>query len=159
MSYEFKAVRRVEFSETDMAGIVHFSNFFRYMETAEHAFYHSLGFSVILDNHKPPLGFPRVHASCEYKKPLRFEDTLEIHLLVKEKRSRVLSYVFRFNKLPREESGSAELVATGQLTVVCVTYEHRGRMEAFPIPTEFAEKIQVAPADLLAALQPRDKGQ
>jgi acyl-CoA thioester hydrolase len=62
MSFEYKAIRRVEFSETDMAGIVHFSNFFRYMETAEHGFYRSLGFSVILRNYDPPLGFPRVHA-------------------------------------------------------------------------------------------------
>ena len=35
--------RRVEFAETDMAGQVHFSNFFRYMEAAEHAFFRSLG--------------------------------------------------------------------------------------------------------------------
>ena len=35
MAYEFKVTRRVEFSETDMVGIVHYSNFFRYMETAE----------------------------------------------------------------------------------------------------------------------------
>ena len=34
MAYEFKVQRRVEFSETDMAGIVHYANFFRYMETA-----------------------------------------------------------------------------------------------------------------------------
>src|SRR6059058_3746972 len=104
MAYEFKVMRRVEFSETDMAGIVHFSNFFRYMETAEHAFYRSLGFSVILDKFDPPLGFPRVHAACDYKKPLSFEDTVEIHLLVREKRSRVLKYAFRFSKLAAEKS-------------------------------------------------------
>jgi acyl-CoA thioester hydrolase len=34
MAFEFKLTRRVEFAETDMAGIVHFSNFFRYMESA-----------------------------------------------------------------------------------------------------------------------------
>jgi len=50
MAYEFKVVRRVEFSDTDMAGIVHYSNFFRYMETAEHAFFRSLGF---LGRHAP----------------------------------------------------------------------------------------------------------
>ena len=36
--------RRVEFSDTDMAGIVHFANFYRYMEQAEHDFFRSLGF-------------------------------------------------------------------------------------------------------------------
>ena len=45
-SYSFEFQRRVEFHETDLAGIVHFSNFFRYMEDCEHAFYRSLGYSV-----------------------------------------------------------------------------------------------------------------
>ena len=146
MPYEFKAVRRVEFSETDMAGIVHFSNFFRYMETAEHAFYRSLGFSVTLNDLEPPLGFPRVHAACDYKKPLRFEDQLEIHLLVKEKRSRVLNYLFRFNKLAGE---SSILVATGVLTVVCVAHDRNGKMEAVSIPPALSDKIEVAPIELL----------
>ncbi len=147
MPYEFKAVRRVEFSETDMAGIVHFSNFFRYMETAEHGFYRLLGFSVILDKFDPPLGFPRVHAGCDYKRPLRFEDMVEVHLLVREKRSRVLNYFFRFSKVPN--GGTPELVATGDLTVVCVAHYRDGRMEAVPIPSELAEKIEVAPSELL----------
>ena len=46
MPYEQRIRRRVEFSETDMAGIVHYSNFFRYMEAAEHEFFRALGFSV-----------------------------------------------------------------------------------------------------------------
>ena len=150
MPYEFKAVRRVEFSETDMAGIVHFSNFFRYMETAEHGFYRSLEFSVTLNQLDPPLGFPRVHAACDYRKPLKFEDLLEIHLLVKEKRSRVLNYFFRFNKLPPQGSTDAPLlVATGVLTVVCVAHDRNGKMEAVAIPAELADKIEIAPIDLL----------
>lgn len=38
--------RRVEFAETDMAGIAHFSSFIIYMEQAEHALLRSLGTSV-----------------------------------------------------------------------------------------------------------------
>jgi acyl-CoA thioester hydrolase len=150
MPYEFKATRRVEFSETDMAGIVHYSNFFRYMETAEHGFYRSLGFSVNLNQFNPPLGFPRVHAECDYKKPLKFEDLVEIHLLVKEKRSRVLTYLFRFNKLPQDSAGHRSEVARGILTIVCVAHHADGRFEAVSIPHEIADKIEVAPAELLA---------
>ncbi len=62
MSYEFKAVRRVEFSETDMAGIMHYSNYFRFMETAEHAFFRSLGLSIFRTG-DPPVSWTRVHAS------------------------------------------------------------------------------------------------
>ena len=46
MSNEFSVTHFVQFSETDMAGIVHFSNFFRWMEEVEHAYFRSLGLSV-----------------------------------------------------------------------------------------------------------------
>ena len=146
MAYEFKAVRSVEFHETDMAGIVHYSNFFRYMETAEHGFFRSLGFSVVTENTDPPIGWPRVHAECDYLQPLRFEDEVEIHMLVSEMKSKALSYVFRFRKLnalPPVE------IARGKLTVVCVTHNFEGEMEAVPIPEALAEKIEVAPAEML----------
>ena len=74
MPYEFKVVRRVEFSETDMAGIMHFSNFFRFMETAEHGFFRSLGLAIINDKAHPGIGWPRVRAECDYKAPLHFQD-------------------------------------------------------------------------------------
>lgn len=153
MAYEFKVQRRVEFSETDMAGIVHYANFFRYMEAAEHAFLRSLGFSVVLRRHHPPLGFPRVHAECDYLKPLRFEDVVEIHLLVRQKKSKVLSYVFGFRRVSPEP---AVAVARGLLTVCCVAHHPDGQMTSAPIPREIAEKIKVAPADLLPAGAKRD---
>jgi acyl-CoA thioester hydrolase len=146
MPYEFKITRRVEFSETDMAGIVHYSNFFRYMETAEHAFFRSLGYSIVTKQVDPPVGWPRVRAECEYKSPLRFEDEVEVHMLVAEKKSKALTYVFRFRKL----NGHPPVeVATGRLTVVCVTHAH-GKMSATAIPKSLADKIEIAPKELLA---------
>jgi acyl-CoA thioester hydrolase len=147
MPYEFKAVRRVEFSETDMAGIVHYSNFFRYMETAEHAFFRSLGFSIVTEQVDPPVGWPRVHASCDYKQPLRFEDEVEIHMLVSEKRSKSLTYIFKFRKLNSPHTAE---IARGKLTVVCVTRDEHGKMGATDIPAHLADLIEVAPAELLA---------
>jgi acyl-CoA thioester hydrolase len=147
MPYEFKATRRVEFSDTDMAGIMHYANYFRFMETAEHGFYRSLGFSVVLKDLDPPLGFPRVRAECDFKKPLRFEDLVEIHLLVREKKSKSISYSFRFRNL---SASPAEEVARGMVTVVCVTHTGHGKMSATPIPSEIAGKIEVAPLELLA---------
>ncbi len=146
MAHEFKVTRLVEFSDTDMAGIMHYSNFFRFMETAEHGFYRSLGFSVVLDKHDPPLGFPRVHAECDFKKPLRFEDLVEIQLLVREKKSKSISYSFRFRNL---NASPPEEVARGIITIVCVALQPDGTMKAVPIPAELAGKIEVAPAELL----------
>lgn len=150
MAYEFKLIRRVEFSETDMVGIVHYSNFFRYMESAEHGFFRSLGFSVVTRQVDPPLGWPRVHAECDYKHPLRFEDEVEVQMLVSEKKSKSLSYIFRFFKLNTDPLLE---VARGSLTVVCVMHKD-GTMRAATIPKSIADKIDVAPDHILDPLKP-----
>lgn len=144
MAYEFKAIRRVEFSDTDMAGIMHFSNFFRFMETAEHAFFRSLGLSIAPGQGDPLVGWPRVHAQCDFKVALRFEDEVEIHLLVREKKSKALSYLFKFRKL----SNPPVEAARGFLTVVCVRHEG-GKMTACAIPQNVADKIETAPPESL----------
>ena len=147
MAYEFRLMRSVEFFETDMVGIVHYSNFFRYMEAAEHAFFRSFGISVVTRQVDPPVGWPRVHAECDYRQPLHFEDEVEIQLLVSEKKAKSLSYVFRFVKL--NASPPVE-VARGSLTVVCVLHQD-GKMRAATIPQAIADKIHVAPPALLNA--------
>jgi len=144
MAYEFRVTRRVEFVETDTAGIVHYSNFFRYMEVAEHGFFRSIGFSIVTTQIEPALGWPCVHAECDYLQPLRFEDEFEVHMLVSEKRSKSLSYLFRFRKL---DNAPVE-IARGKLTVVCIT-RHNGKMSAATIPKAIADKIEVAPAQAL----------
>lgn len=149
MAFETKITRRVEFAETDMAGIMHFSNFFRFMETAEHAFLRSLGFSVTLAGTAPGLCLPRVHASCDYRAPLRFEDEVEIHLLVTRKSRRSLSYHFRFS---RHLDGTGE-VAHGTLTVVCAARQPDGTLKAAPLPPALAAGVEVAPPALLHAGQ------
>jgi len=146
MAYEFKIMRVVEFNETDMAGIVHYANFFHYMEAAEHAFFRSMGFSIWSQEIEPPVGWPRVHAECDFKSPLRFEDEVEVHLLVVEKKAKSLTYQFRFRKLNAKPHIE---VARGTITTVCVTHVD-GKMSATNIPKAVMDKIEVAPKELLA---------
>lgn len=146
MPYEFKVTRRVEFSDTDMAGLMHFSNFFRFVETAEHAFFRSLGFSIATGGAGPGIGWPRVHARCDFLQPLRFEDEVEIRLLVAEKRSKAITYEFRLRKL---NANPPVLVARGSLTVVCTSPRPDGSLHAVPIPNVVADQLEVAPSELL----------
>jgi YbgC/YbaW family acyl-CoA thioester hydrolase len=146
MACDFKLVRRVEFSDTDTAGIVHHSVYFRYMEAAEHAFFRSLGFSVFPHKAGPRVGWPRVHCECDFSGPLRFEDEVEIHLLVARKKSKSLAYQFRLHRLNGSERCE---VARGSMVVVCVK-ESGGRMQATKIPRVIADSIQVAPKTWLA---------
>ncbi|MEM8955243.1 MAG: thioesterase family protein [Verrucomicrobiota bacterium] len=154
--HRFTFTRRVEFADTDVAGIMHFSNFFRFMEVTEHAFYRSLGFSVhpfkgreipgAVGNGEARVGWPRVQASCDFRLPLEFEEEVEIELLVEEIRRRTVRYCFRFYKMESEKV----VAAIGRFTVVCVSFDERTKkMAAVEIPPTLRNRIEAAPAALL----------
>jgi YbgC/YbaW family acyl-CoA thioester hydrolase len=154
MPYEFTLSHRVEFAETDMAGIVHFANYYRMMENAEHAFFRSLGFTVHGREAKD-VCWPRVNAACDFFKPLRFEEVVDIQLLVAEVGRRRIRYAFRFWK---SEDGQRVEVARGNVTAVCATVKAAGKLGAVEIPDAIRSAITPAPPDLLAAFADKGKG-
>ena len=125
--------RRVQFYETDAAGIVHFSNFFRYMEEAEHALWRENGISIFPA--APTHGWPRVAASFDYKRPLRFEDAFELHLSVTKISTRSLTYGCRI-------VCRGDVVADGSMTIVCVQRDGDHVMRAVPIPGSIVALFQ-----------------
>jgi acyl-CoA thioester hydrolase len=144
MPYEYRCRQRVEFADTDMAGIMHFSNYFRFMERAEHEFLRSLGLSVHAANGAECVCWPRVSAECDYRCPLVHEDEVEIHVVVREKRSKSITYEFRFCK-----NGEEKPIAVGSITVVSVLFERvTGQMKATAIPESIDRLIEVAPAEM-----------
>ena len=147
MAYEFQITRRVDFCDTDMAGIVHFSNYFRYMEAAETAFLRSVGLSGALAYTHSSFCLPRVHVECDYTAPLRFEDEVRIQLLVKKKGARTLTYLFRFHRL---NGSQPQEVAHGKVVAVCAERKPDGSLQAVPLPKLISDKIQEAPAEMLA---------
>ena len=98
--------RRVQFSETDAAGIVHFSNFFRYFEDAEHALWREAGLSI--HSEQSAIGWPRVAASCEYHRPLRFEQEFDVTVRISEITKRTIAYAGEITR-------NGERIATGDL--------------------------------------------
>lgn len=140
MASEFRMEREVTFAETDMAGILHFSNYFRYMEEVEHAFFRSLGFSVHARTEEGAWGWARRAASCTYDAPLRYQDVVELHLTVAEKRTRSITYSIAFLL-------DGARVATGQVTAVCIARPDgpQGPLKAVPMPDDVAAAVQVAP--------------
>ena len=137
MPREYHTKRRIEFSDTDMAGIVHFARFFVFMESAEHEFLRSLGTSVATEWEGNKIGWPRLAASCEYLKPVKFEDELEIHLTVARKGTKSLTYQFVFMKEDVE-------IVHGQLTAACCICNPGEKLKAIPIPGFIADQIEVA---------------
>src|SRR5262245_57154716 len=107
----FRSRRLVEFSDTDMAGIVHFANFFRFMEAAEHAYLRACGLSVHTSWQGQTITFPRVSAGCDFVKPVRFEDTLDIEVRVERIGRTSVRYGFTFLK-------GEDVIARGHITTV-----------------------------------------
>lgn len=105
--------RRVEFCDTDMAGIVHFTAFFRYMEAAEHELLRSVGLAVEYRDGERTLGWPRVSCSFEFKAPLRFGDVATVRIGLADMGRRSLTYVADVFG----EGG--RLTATGRSTCAC----------------------------------------
>lgn len=134
MANSFRVFRLVEFADTDMAGIMHFSAFFRFMEAAEHALLRSLGLSVYSKVNGEVVTFPRVAASCDYHSPARCEEELEIGVSVERVGTKSVTYVFAFSHDDRK-------VATGKMTSVCCRVPQDGAPVSMAIPAEVAAKL------------------
>lgn len=127
--------RRVLFYEVDSAGIVHFSNYFRYMEEAEHALWRAAGLSIARS--AAGVGYPRVAATFEYHRPLRFEDEVDVRIRIVGMSEKTMRYEC---DLRRE----GEAIATGRLTIVCVSTDPSGGMKAIPLPAEVTGRFAVS---------------
>lgn len=142
-TYEYRTRRRVEFADTDMAGIVHFSRFFVFMESAEHELLRSLGCDVHFEYQGRHLGWPRVAASCDYRSPARFGELLDIRLEIRRKGRRALTYRATFTCGDR-------LIAEGEITCICCALstplpDPEVKLEPVPIPTFLADQLEEAP--------------
>ena len=131
----FRTTRRVEFGDTDMAGIMHFSNFFKFLEVAETSFLHSLGYSVTWQADGVRYGFPRVSVKCDFFKPARFEDELTMEVRVAKVGTKSVTYHINFLK-------NEDKLAEGHVTSVLCRGTAHGMMESIEIPVEMRAKLE-----------------
>jgi acyl-CoA thioester hydrolase len=131
---EFRLKRRVQFYETDAAGIVHFSNYFRYMEEAEHALWRAAGLSIAPDD--ALCGWPRVAVSCDYRSPLAFEDEFDVVIRVAAMSDKSIRYACVLTL-------GETVVATMSMTAVCVA-NGPGPLRAVAMPAVMRERFQVS---------------
>ena len=134
MAELYRTTRRVEFSETDAAGMIHFSAYFLYMEQAEHELFRHLGTSVLTADDSGTISWPRVAASCDFSKPVTFEDELQIDVGITRLGEKSITYQFHF--LQEEQQ-----VAIGQLTSVCCRIAHGQPPRPMVIPESFVKLL------------------
>ena len=145
MSTEFSWERRVEFCETDAAGIAHFSSLIIYMEQAEHALLRSLGLSVAHSATATPDGatpddstlrnvsWPRVRVECDFLSPAKFEDIVSINVFLSVLGKKSVTYQHRLFIGTRA-------IATGSMTSVCCKREN-GTLIGREIPAEIRDAL------------------
>jgi acyl-CoA thioester hydrolase len=131
---EYRFRRRVQFYETDVAGIVHFSWFYRYMEEAEHALWREAGLSIHPAGSE--IGWPRVSASFDFHRALRFEDEFDVWLRIVELTARRIRYACVLQKQNQK-------IATGSMTIACVRKRRDQTLEAIEIPPDVASRFEV----------------
>ena len=131
----FVTQRRVEFHQTDAAGIMHFSAFFVLMEQAEHELLRHVGLSVMMFDEQGKISWPRVSTRCEYRSAVKFEDLLQIEVWLARLGSKSATYAFRFTCEGRE-------IAEGEMTSVCCRVPPGQPPVSIPIPEEWAAKLR-----------------
>lgn len=131
----FTTRRRVEFRDTDAAGIAHFSAFFFWMESAEHELLRAADVRVV-DHESGPVeaSWPRVAASCDYTRAVRFGDEVDIAVSVDEIGRTSVTYGFRF-------SHDGVEVAKGRIVAVRCLMQPGRRPTPVAIPEEITRRL------------------
>ena len=129
----FNTSFRVTWVDTDAAGVVHYSNYFRFFERAEEELYRHLGFDFT-NFREMELWFPRVEAFCQYKSPARYGDLLMVDVVVEELKEKSVKLSFRVTK-----KDIGDLLALGHLVIVAVDKQTG---HATRIPAEIADKLK-----------------
>lgn len=130
MNLQYETTRRIEFSDTDMAGISHFTNFFRLMEEAEHEFLRSIGLDVVLEDERGKLGFPKLLAHCEFKQPALYGDELQIQVSAEIQDGKSINYQMEITR-------DARIIASGQIHVACCRFP----VDALPYPVPLPDRV------------------
>ena len=131
---EYHYRRRVQFADTDSAGVVHFSWIVKYMEEAEHALWREAGLSI-----SPAdgiVGYPRVALSVDFSAPLYFEEEFDVHVRIEAITRRTIQYAHTIRR------GDA-VIATGTMTAACVR-KVPAPMKAIEIPADVLAKLAAA---------------
>lgn len=136
MAEVFRTTRRVEFRETDAAGIAHFSSFLCYMEQAEHDLLRTLDWSVMIPHEETGyLSWPRVHVECDFQGAVQFEDVLDINVDIVRLGARSVTYRFQFTCKGRQ-------IASGKTIAVCCHVRNDRSLESIDIPEPLRTRFE-----------------
>jgi len=132
----FRHRHTVRFGEIDYAGIVYYPNFFDFYQQTEEEFMAFLGYPYPHMLRDLKQGFPIVHVDSDFKKPIKYGDTLEIALSVTQLGNASVTFhfdVYRLNKstLCAEADISHVLIDTEKFVPIEIPPEMRTKFEEY----------------------------
>ena len=129
---------RVYYEDTDAGGVVFYANYLKFFERARTEWLRAKGYSQQQLVDEKGLIFVVKAASLEYMAPARLDDELKITVSIKELRNASLTFTQKAWRLGKT-SDEPQLLANGQVTIVCVNAE---TIRPQPIPDEMVEQIR-----------------
>lgn len=133
MSFTFE--RKVNYYETDKMGVVHHSNYIRYMEEARCAWLESIQmpFSLLEEN---GITIPVLGVNCDYKYHVTFDDTIIIRPFAKEYTGVRMTIGYEV-----KDKKTGKVVLTGE-TKHCFTNKNLKPINLKKYNLEFSNKFQ-----------------
>jgi len=124
---------RVAYVDTDAAGVVHHSQYFRYLEQGRVELMRAVGIDYLSFERDRGLALPVVEAQLKYRAPARFDDLLALDTWLSLGSRAKLVFASR---LVRSVDGV--LLHTGTVTIACVTMP-KGAICS--VPEDLREKL------------------
>ncbi|WP_041695787.1 acyl-CoA thioesterase [Alicyclobacillus acidocaldarius] len=126
---------RVQWGETDAAGIVFYPNYFRWFDTATHEYFRMIGLSI-RELQKKGVITPILSASCEFENPLYYDDEIVITSEITEVRNKTI-------RIDHTVRRAGIVTGRGHEWRGWVV-EQGGKLQAIPIPDDVLERLRSA---------------
>ena len=107
---------RVYYEDTDAGGVVYYANYLKYMERARTEWLRALGVEQDALRKELNVLFAVRSVSIEYKKPARFNDSLEVSVIPHELKPASIS----FKQDITQENYTENLYTSSEVNVVCL---------------------------------------
>lgn len=125
---------RVNWGDTDKAGIVYYPNYFKWFDIAGHQFFRSVGLAPAKLAAEQQIILPLLDARCTFEKPLYYDDIITIQTQVAEINRKTI-------KLHHEVYRGDTRTGYGYELRGWVK-EEEGKIFAVPIPDDVKEILQ-----------------
>ena len=111
---------RVYYEDTDLAGIVYYANYLRFLERGRTEALRALGIDQGRLKAETGVVFAVTRVTLDYRRPARFDDWLEVETRVTELRAASV-------RMAQAVTRAGEVLCDGEVTVACIDTAGRPR--------------------------------